>query len=225
MTTAVEATAIEQPNTTALATETSAAVQRATDIVVDSSGSLLDAGKFLRVLKTIRGRINDTFDPPIKSAHKTHKDMLAAKKEHDGPLSDAEKIVKRKVATYQDEQERIRRQEEDRLRAIARKEEEDRRLKEAAELEAQGDDDAAEAVIAEPIPTPPAHVPKTTPKVSGVTTRKVWKFRIVNAALIPRAYMTPNVQVLGAIARHSEDTVPIAGVEFYSESIVAVAGL
>lgn len=225
MATAVEATAIEQPETTALATETSAAVHRANDIVVDSSDSLLDAGKFLRVLKTIRGRINDTFDGPIKSAHTAHKDMLAAKKEHDGPLSDAEGIVKRKVATYQNEQERIRRQEEERLRAAARKQEEERRLKEAAELEAQGDDEAAEAVIEAPIPTPPVHVPKTTPKVSGVTTRKVWKFRIVNAELIPRAYMTPNVQVLGAIARNSQDRVSVAGVEFYSESSVAVSGL
>ncbi len=240
------------PDTTEIVKQTQSAVSRAREMVVASPATMTEAGEFLRVLKTIRKRIGDTFDEPIKAAHAAHKSILAAKAEHDQPLADAERIVKGKVGTYQQEEERKRKAEEERLRESARKAEDERRLAEAQRLETEAEakraeveraldegkhltaelkqheakemTQAADATLAAPIPEPTVYVPPTVPKVAGVQTRQVWKYRIVDVSLIPRLFLMPDEKLIAAHARNSRDNAWIPGVQFYSEPNVAVSG-
>lgn len=213
------------PDTTAIESQANAAIQRAKAFDIESADDLLEAGEALRKIKTLRARLEDAFRPTIKAAHQTHKVALAALATRDAVPAEAERIIKGKVGTYQAEQERIRRAEEDRLRKIAREEEEERQIAEAAQLEAEGEAEAAEEVVSRPVAPPPVVVASTVPKVAGVSTRQVTKHRIVDASKIPRPYMKPNEQAIAAVGRALGPQAKIEGVEFYQEDVVSVRGL
>ena len=125
---------------------------------------------------------------------------------------------------YQQEQERKRQEEEARLRKIA--EDEQRRRdalaqKQAEKARARGNEERAQEIL-ENVPIIPTPVVlKEQPKVKGISTRKVWKFRIIDANQLPREYMIPNEKMLLAFAQATKGTIPVPGVEFYSEEIVA----
>ena len=70
---------------------------------------------------------------------------------------------------------------------------------------------AAAAALIQPV------IAREVPKIAGIKTRTVWKYRIVDAAQIPREYMIPNEVMLGNVARSTKGAVKVAGVEFYSE--------
>jgi hypothetical protein len=57
-------------------------------------------------------------------------------------------------------------------------------------------------------------------KAAGTSFRTAWKYRIVDAALIPREYLIPNEQMLGALARTAKAPSTIPGVEFYAEKSI-----
>lgn len=218
------ATAVIEPDTTAVEQETALVVREAEAFEIVNTASYEAAGAFLVRVKNVRKQIDEVYGPHVKEAHRLHKNLVAAKKSHEQPLDNAERIVKGKVGNYQREQERIRREEEDRLRVIARKEAEERQLAEAAELEAQGRAEEAEQVIEHPVVPPAVVVPSSVPKLKGVSTSTKWKHRIVNESLIPRTYqkLVPDVEKLKAHATSYRNSVPVAGVEFYPDDSVSV---
>ena len=57
-------------------------------------------------------------------------------------------------------------------------------------------------------------MPKTVPKVEGVSTRTVWKYRFANEFMIPRNYLMPDEKKIGAHARSMRESASIPGVEF-----------
>lgn len=210
------------PDTLAIRRDTTTMQNECDALAVTTDGQLLEAGEFLKLLRRIKNRIAETFDGPVKAAHAAHKAIVAARNEHEKPVTACEEIVKGKMSGYTAEQERLRLAEESRLRVEARKAEEARVVEQAAQLEREGRADEAEALIERPIDTPPVVLAKTTPKVKGVTTRKIWKYRIVNESLVPRQYMIVNESALGSMARSLGAQAKVAGVEFYSEDSVAV---
>jgi hypothetical protein len=175
----------------------------------------------LLVIKDLRKEIDATFDPIIKKAHEAHKEAVAQKKKVDAPLVEAEGIIKPRIAAWNAEQERLRREEEARLREIARKEEEERQLLAAIDAEQSGDMEESAAIMAEPVYVAPVVIPKTVPKVAGIAMKQVWKFRIVNASIVPREYMTIDEQKIGAVVRALKDQTRIPGIEAYPEDTVA----
>ena len=178
------------------------------------------AGEFWKSIKALRSKVADTFDPLIKNAHDLHKSILAKKQTVDKPLEEAEKTVKRAMEAYDREQERLRREEEERLREIARKEEEERRLKEAIALEESGHKEIAEAVMEAPVTVAPVVLPKVTPKMEGGPIfRTVWKFRIVNPNIIPREYLIPDQVKIGGVVRALKNQANIPGIEAYEERV------
>jgi len=204
--------------------------EQAKGIVIKSHDDYARAGEMLLVIKDLRKEIDATFDPIIKKAHEAHKEAVAQKKKVDAPLVEAEGIIKPRISAWNTEQERLRREEEARLREIARKQEEERLLMEAiaAEEEAKANgatkEEAAQesaAIMAEPVYVAPVVVPRMVPKVAGIAMKQVWKFRIVNPAIIPREYMAVDEQKIGAVVRALKDQTRIAGVEAYPEDTVA----
>lgn len=248
-----EPVSIQRIDTQELEAEINPLLTRAKSIVVNSPEACEDASNFLRDVKGARNRIQEWFAPLVEAAHKAHKALTSRRGEVDLPLASAEATVKNKLALYHTEQERIRRAEEDRLRREAEARERERveaerrriaeeraaleraALEEAARLEAAGKADEAEALVQsaieappepEPIyvPPPPVFIASAAPKVQGVTTRKVWRFRVTDFAKLPNAYKVANEQAIGAQVRSLGQQHGIPGVEAYEETTVAASG-
>jgi len=201
---------------------------RARATAVTDGATYTAAAELLKGIKALRQKIGETFGPHIKRAFDAHRALCKEKQDAEAPLSEAETILKRALVAYDDAQERIRRAEEQRLREEARRQEEQRRLEEAAALELQASETEdellraeAEELFAAPIQAPAVVVAKSTPKVSGVSFREVWKFRIVDASKVPDQYKKVDEIKIGGVVRALKGGARIAGVEVYPEKIAA----
>lgn len=196
--------------------------EKARAIKITGPAEYAEAGEMLKGIKVLRREVDAAFDPIIQKAHAAHKEAIAQKSKVEAPLTEADTILRRGLAVYTQEEERKRRAEEARLRELARKAEEERMLAEAQMLADMGQHEQAEAVLSEPVFAAPVVLPKETPKVAGVFHREDWKFRIVNAALIPRGYLIPDEKSIGAVVRASQGKIQIPGIEAYCEKSTGV---
>lgn len=180
------------------------------------------AADYLLVIKRQRKEWAEFNKPAKQKLDALKRELLDRERQIDEPLERAEtQILKPAMAQYQVEQERIRRAEEERQRAILKAQEEDARLAEAAAAEKNGDKEAAEALINAPVNVPPVILPKPE-ATKGVSYREVWKFRITNVNIIPREYLAVDEQKIGGVVRSLKENASIPGVEVYSEKSVAV---
>lgn len=197
-------------------------------VVINSAQSFASAGEFLVYLKRRIRELEDAFDPSVRSAHDTHKRILAVKQQALKSPQEAEGIVKRAMADYQREQDRLRaeaerraaderRRQEAEARAVAeaeqrrlQAEEEARRLDVAAIAESVGDHEGAARILEEtptvPTPEPEPVVPQAIAvpeqaKASGVSFRKVYRYRITNRGAIARQFLIPDEKAIGATVR------------------------
>lgn len=195
-------------------------VDQAKAVKVTDSETYTAAGMLWKSIGDMIKEVKDTFDPICDAAHKAHKAAVEKRSKFLDPLTTAQKTVKSLMSAYDLEQEKIRKAEEDRLRAIALKEEEDRRLAEAILAEQSGQTEEAEAILETPVQAPPVVVQKTTPKLAGGPVyRTIWKFRIKNPALIPREYLVPDEVKIGGVVRALKNQTHIPGVEAYEERV------
>lgn len=194
---------------------------QAKDIRIIDNNTLLTANTLLLAIKDIRKEIDLAFDPIIRKANDAHKEAIAQKKRAEAPLIEAENFIKPQIASYMNEQERIRREAEEKARQEALKAEEERKLTEAVELEKEGFTEEAEAILNETTFIPPPIIPKTTPKLQGTSIKQIWKFRVKNESLIPREYLTVDLVKIGGVVRALKDKANIPGIEVYPEASVA----
>ena len=199
--------------------------------------------QFSRRILDLRTLVGALLDEPIAQAHKLHKSLCTRRNVLDAPLADAQSKVARGIGNYEARkraeidakraaEEAERRRLADEAEAALRKaiedakRDEDARLETAAALEAAGLKQEADAVLATPaiitvvaVPVPvvvdrtPAYKP---PAASTIRTN--WKFRIVNAALIPRDFLIPDESAIGAYVRSRKDDTAIPGIEVYCEA-------
>jgi hypothetical protein len=189
---------------------------------ITSDAGLTAAAEFLVKIKGMRKKISDKFSPLTKSAYDTWKKIIALEKELDDPLLQAEStFLKPAMGKYQREQEQIRQKAQDELRLRMQQEEEDVRMAQAVVQEQMGNKDVAEAIIAEPVYVAPVILPKPE-KTDGVSYKTIWRFEIVNEALIPRQYMMVNQPAIGAIVRAMKGATSIEGIKVFEETSVAV---
>lgn len=188
---------IQSEGDAALAAEFRARVNQQ---IKDLEAERLDMGKGLR--ETLE-KINTRFKVPI--------DALKAK------LG----IVDLALKAYMDTQ-----------RALAAAAEKARReAEEQRQREIEAAREAAEAANLPPPPEPeplPVVAPVEAPKnIAGsygskVSTREVWKYRIVDIKKVPEAFLVPvedrvNKGALNALARSQKDKAKVKGIEFYCE--------
>lgn len=111
-------------------------------------------------------------------------------------LGEAEEVLKTKLDNF--------------LKAEAAKQ---RVAIEAAAKAVKTGDDAAFAV-AMTAATPP-------PKIAGISTREIWRARVVDETKIPREFLCPDEKKLGDYAKAMKQNAKVEGVEFYPETSVA----
>lgn len=197
---------------------------RAKALAVETADQYQQAAEFLKGLKSLRKKVADTFGPLKQKAHASWKAICAEEQNADAPLDEAERIVKRSMAGYDTEQERLRREEQRRLEALARQLEETERLAAAAALEATGSAEdmvEAQALLDAPAAAVVVPIAKATPKVDGISMRDNWKFEIVDATKIPREYCTPDLVKIGGVVRAMKGAITIPGVRAYNDRTVS----
>lgn len=136
----------------------------------------------------------------------------------------AEKMIKSAMLTYQQEEERKRAIAEAQAREEARKEQDRVNAEALAAADralASGNKETADAIIAAVPDVKPAPVPVAVTKIKGISTRKVWKFRVVDKSKVPEEYKIVDETLLGKVARSSQGAISVPGVEFYSEDTLA----
>lgn len=178
----------------------------------------LDAANLWKAGRDMMVEIDRAYDSIISAAHKAHKEAVAKKKSFYEPVEAATRKLKTLMAAWDVEQERKRKAEQERLEAEARVREWDRKLDEAIAAEGAGDRAAADAIMDEPVLIAPVLVPKLVPK-TDVVFREVWKFRIVDVALVPRNMLIPDEVKIGQYVRAMKSASNIPGVEVYSEKV------
>lgn len=190
-------------------------VTRADGLVIDTPEAYVEVATWVRdMILPMKRKIEETFRPRIKQADQLHKGLLADERRFLAPVESAERVAKGKLAAYDAEQSRLRREaeqaeqrERERQEQAAReqaaaeqrrvqKEAEDRRLAESLLMEQRGDKVAADRLLDAPIPVPvvtpapvfaPRPVAPPPPKVEGVSYRDVWSAEVEDLAGLVKA--------------------------------------
>lgn len=202
-----------------LNTEISVCQNKAQSLVIQDTPTYLEASTFYKAIDETIQKVRASFDPIVEQAHKAHKEAIAQRDKHLKPLEAAKTLIKQKMAEYN---LKLKQEEEERNRKIAeemKKQEEEMKLAQALALEQAGEKELAEAVLEQPSNIIPLTVAKPEIPNVGVSFRKVWKFRIVNADLIPREYLKVDEVKIGQVVRAMKDGTNIPGVEVYTELV------
>lgn len=124
------------------------------------------------------------------------------------PILEAGKITRNKMLAYDAEVKRIRQEQE----------EINRKRMEAAEAEMRLKGELSESVnLVEVAPEAPKRV-STEMGTSGVA--KVWKFEVIDFALLPDRFKMENATLIGKVVRAGEREIP--GVKIWSEDTLRV---
>jgi hypothetical protein len=208
------------------------AVIEAQSIIITDNDQYGLASQLLVEHKKRIKAVKDYWDKPKSMAKQAHQEICDKEKAMLAPFTQAETIIKAAMVTYQRKVEEERRAAE----AEARKrqqEEAERLLAEAIKAEDSGNTTRANAVMAmaQTIDEMPVVSEVEAPKASGISTRKTWKARVIDEKLVP-AYAngpglflveirTINQSTLNNIARTSNGTARIPGVEFYEDVTIS----
>lgn len=208
--------------TTDVTTEALSWPDRARALTVTTAATYTMAGELLLGIKDLRGRIVATFGPHTKRAFEAHRALVAEQRAAEAPLMEAERLVKDQLRAYDDAQERVRRETQRQLEAVARQQAEERQLAEALAAEAAGETAEAEAIINEAPAPVVVQVAKATPTVAGISYRETWAAEVTDlAALVVFVADSPahanlllaNGPALNGLARSLKGAMHIPGVK------------
>lgn len=217
----IKTTALAFPDTTKITRQADENLELAKEMLVLDEETYDIAAEFLSSLKGLQKEIDETFDPVIKAQHEAHKAALAAKARHYKPIEEAERLLKQKMVGFQDRQEKARLEEERQLRDEARRQEEEERSKRADDLIKAGKAEEALQLLEEPVETPALILPPVSRPTKGVSTRMVWKFKIVDETKLPREYLVPDQVKINRIVQAADGKIAIPGVEIFQERQIA----
>ena len=235
-------TGVDQISTEALTVQ-----DQAKRLLVKDQETMQQGNNWFLIIRGLRKKIDDTFDPIISKAHEAHKEAINQKKKIEEPLIIASNWLNVQMSVYKQEQDRIRREEEERLRQIAirkemerRKTEEKRRMEEAAALEQAGAKEEAEQVMAEVLqeieaPIIVAPPPPTIPKVElkGMASKTYWEANVFDLMALVKAiakgeqplnYVEAAKTPLNKQAQSLHENMKIPGVRATSRSSMAGTG-
>jgi len=124
------------------------------------------------------------------------------------PVLEADKITRAKMLNFDQEQKRIRREQE----------EINRKRMEAAEAEMRLKGELTETIgLVEVVTDTPK---KVSTEFGTSSQRDNWKYEIIDVNLIPREYMMPDTSMLNTTAKTHHDKKIVPGVRFYNEPII-----
>jgi len=218
-----------------LKTEALTLVEHAKVIKIIDQRSYDDATSLLtKTIIPFKERIVEFFEPMRKAAHAAYQTILDKKKEHLGPVEQAEKTVKDAIRKWDDEQERIRQE----LQAKAQKEAEQKAIEERnqeammAEHLGLSEENVSE-IMSAPVTAVAAPVDRTYERARGIGSRDNWKCKVndikalcraVANGKVPAEYVLPNQSALDKRAKADKSLMLIPGCVSYNDSVVTARG-
>lgn len=175
------------------------------------------------ILKAIKAALNSTEEQrkeitqPLDASKKRVMDLF---RPFTDSLAAAERKLKQRLVSWKNEQDRIAREEARKADEKARKDRE-KLEKQAADAEAAGRTERADALRDRAVSIVAAVPITEAPRVSGISTRKIYKFRIVDASKVPDQYKVIDEKRIGAVVRALKTDANIPGVEVYEETSLA----
>lgn len=216
---AVETEALELRSTlSALAVTDQETYNKAVDARVKAKAWLRNAGEY--------------FDGLVKPAYAAYKNLLDAKKAVIEPVENTVTAINRELLTWDQAQERIRREAQVKLEQEARARAEAERIQEAELLQAAGaSEEAVEAVLEAPvIVTEMVAAPKTYEVSKSVVYRDNYSGEVTDLkALVKYIAKNPsfinliqvNQTAVNQLAKSMKDTLDIPGIKVVNNKVVA----
>jgi len=193
-------------------------------VPIQDSVQYRDAIDLGRSLKAMEDGIQEFWGPLVQSAHQQHKALVKRRDDMCAPVQIAIAKIKTLIGAYDQQQERLRREQERIAQEALRREQKETAIREAQALQASGDSEGAEQVISQAAasPAPAVVIPSMVPKVTGKSSRTIWRYRVVNPELVPKEYMMVDEIKLGQIVRALKGSTRIPGIQVYEESVVSL---
>jgi len=210
--------------------ETSVLVAEARALKVTDQPSYDLAAERLLGVADLRREIVAHHEPIKKAAHAAWQAVIAAEKRLLDPVSEAERIYKTGIATYETEQRRL--EAEARLRAEAeeRRLAEQQRERDLEQAEAEGATvEEISAMIDAPLNVEPPRVEPTFQPARGVSMAANWKGETVSLDVLVKAVaagkanlslVMPNEVAINQLARATRGTLQVPGIRFFNEPTV-----
>jgi hypothetical protein len=202
--------------------------EQAQMLTINTAQDYDGAAEFTKQVKSLSKRIKNYWEPLKKSARASWQSLVDREKELLTPLEKAETEVKTKMAAYQrkvQEEERAARLLAEKLK----KEEAERLLAEAEKAADEGREMESEILLAqaEIIETTQPTVQVQAPTARGVSTRTLYRARIVDEKQVPievaGVVIRPvDLAAVNKMAQASKGKIQIPGIEIYEEQSVAV---
>lgn len=202
----------------------------------------------LKMLQDARDRAFKFLDPIREAVYRAYQVVQKRQKEALDPIDNAISTVKRAMAAYTMEQERIRqaqlaeerRKAEEEAARLQKEQSEQLTLAEVNDALEAGDTAKAEELMAHPVEAPlpyvaPANVASAVPQVQGISTRKNWKVaadeldvqKFLQAVKdgkfeIKRAAQLVqfNVPALNKLAKALETAFDVPGARAYNDAVI-----
>ncbi len=204
------------------------AVRPTLEVITAQAGSLRivspeayeDAGQLLKTIKGALRQIETQRTSITAPMNEALRNANAQAKAAAAPFEAAEKRIKSAMITYSDEQERLRQEEQRKADERARKEREKLEAQ-AAKAAASGKDDRAvqleerAAAVVAPV------INREPPKVTGVSTREVWKFEVTDPSLVPRQFLEVDEAKIRRVVQAMKGDASIPGVRVWPERQLA----
>jgi hypothetical protein len=199
---------------------------RAHQVTAITPASYADVIGLGRAIRAVIDGITGDDAPEIAKAYQLHKSLIKKRDDKVAPLEIAYARLKHMIGVYDQEQERLRREQERVAQEALRKQQEEEAMREAEALQNAGDAEGAEAVISQAAasPAPAVVIPSNVPKVFGKSSREIWRWRLKDRTKVKPEYLEPNElaisQVVRALKKNAEAAV--GGIEVYSDTSVSL---
>lgn len=212
--------------------EVSRIEQAAAGIVIIGEDTYQFAAGMLMNVKAQQKAVTEFFEPLRVTTKSAYDAVLKRRKDMTTPLDNAEKVIKDKMAAYQQEVERKRREQEAELRRLAEAERE-RSFAAAVAAEASGDALSAEMAMTEAEVMDDAaaaiQVQVAAPKAKGISTRTGWKITAIDSEKVPvtvaGAVIRPvDEKAVLALIKATKGTIQIPGVTYEQTATISARG-
>lgn len=175
-------------------------LRRATDLAraIKDDKTYIEAAEHLVKIKTFRKWVKGFFKPAKDKLNAAKAEVLAMESQLDEPAERSERILAPAIDSFLMEKEKARRAEEDRINREFKEKADAAKLAAAIELEQQGQKQEAEEVFAAPTMAPTAVMPKTAPRVAGLTPSVRWFAEVTDKMELLKAIVSGKVDPAAA---------------------------
>lgn len=193
-------------------------LKTAEEIVINQQEGFLNSFEIIKTIKTRYAELEEKRKELTKPLDAVKKQLMDLFKTPLETLNKAETILREKCKAYELEQEKIRKENELRIRIMIEKEKE--KIEEQIEKAKEKGNFAKVDYLTEKANNLIAPVfVSNVDKVTGVSNLiDYWYARVIDFKALPDEYKLADHRKLDAIAKATKGTQPIAGVVYYKES-------